>query len=196
MSRDGRRFARLLDSQRLEVAYVPGDQPPLLVTSQEDVWIHFAALGRSRLLVRRVRSARAPGAPGFRGPIRWDQGWLNLTVREADSSLDLLGGVLAVSRSVSAGNLGLGYDSERFVHIIEHGGLRILIDRYNHLVILGGGGELVCVMFVSRNEFAGWLPDGTMFGPRRLIGGEPTRRASERIAAALLRAERGGGSSR
>ena len=195
LSRDGRRFARPLDSQRLEVRDVPGDQPPLLVTSQEDVWIHFAALGRSCLLVREF-DLRGPRRARFSWLIRWDQGWLNLTVREADSSLDLLGGVLAVSRSVSAGNLGLGYDSERFVQIIEHGGLRILIDRYNHLVILGGGGELVCVMFVSRDEFAGWLPDGTMFGPRRLIGGEPTRRASERIAAALLRAERGGGSSR
>jgi hypothetical protein len=75
--------------------------------------------------------------------------------------------------------------------MIEHGGMRILIDRYNHLAVLGRGGELACMMFVSRHEFAAWLPDGTMFGLRRLLGCEPMRGASERIAAALLRAERG-----
>ena len=51
------------------------------------------------------------------------------------------------------------------MQMIESRGLRILIDRYNHLVVLGRGGELVCMMFVSGREFAAWLPDGTVLGP-------------------------------
>jgi hypothetical protein len=194
LTRDGERFARPLEGRRLEVRDVPGDQPPLLVLPQEDVWIHFATLGKSCLLVREFGLSGLRRAQ-FSWLIRWDQGCLDLTVRESDSHLDQHGGTIAVSRSVSAGNHGLGYDPDRFVQIIEHGGLRILIDRYNHLVVLGRGGELVCMMFVSRHEFAAWLPDGTMFGPRRLIGGAPAPGASERIAAALKRAERSGGSS-
>ena len=194
LARDGRRFAWPLDGRRLEVRDVPGDQPPLLVTPQEDVWIHFATLGKSCLVVREF---------AFGGPrhaliswlIRWDESWLDLTVCEADSHLEPVGGVIAVSRSVPVGIHGRGYDTDRFVQIIEHRGLAILIDRYNHLVVLGRDGELVCMMYVSRHEFAAWLPDGTMFGPRRLIGGETMPGASERIAAALKRAEQGGGHS-
>ena len=194
LTRDGRRFARPLDSRRLEVRDVPGDQPPVLVTPLEDVWIHFATLGKSCLLVREF-ALGGPRHALFSWLIRWDLGRLDLTVHKPDSPLDQPGGVVAVSRSVPAGNLGLGYDPDRFVQMIEHGGLRILIDRYNYLVVLSRGGELVCMMFVSRHEFAAWLPDWTMFGPRRLIGGEPTPGASERIAAALKRAEQGGGTS-
>ena len=194
LARDGRRFARPIDSRRLEVRDVPGDLPPLLVTPHEELWIHFATLGKSCLLVREF----AYGGPRhalFSWLVRWDQGWLDPTVHQPNSLLDQPGGVVAVSRSLPAGNHGVWYDSERFVQIIEHGCLRVLIDRYNHLVVLGRGGELVCMMFVSRHEFAAWLPDGTMLGPRRLLGGGPTPGASERIAAALLRAEQGGGTA-
>ena len=52
LSRDGRRFARRLNDQQVEVRDVPGDRPPVFVTPREDVWIHFASLGRSCLLVR------------------------------------------------------------------------------------------------------------------------------------------------
>ncbi len=194
LARDGRRFAWPPDSRRLEVRDVPGDQPPILVTPQEDVWIHFATLGKSCLVVREF-AFDGPRHALFSWLIRWDQGWLNLRVCEAGSQLEPVGEVIAVSRSMPVGSHGLGYDPERFVQMIEHGGLRILIDRYNHLVVLGRGGALVCMMFVSRREFAAWLPDGTMFGPRRLIGGEPTPGASERIAAALKWAEQGGGKS-
>ncbi len=81
-------------------------------------------------------------------------------------------------------------DPERFVQMIESRGLRILIDRYNHVVVLGRLGELICMMFVSFHAFAAWLPDGTVFGDRRLIGGEPT---PGRWRADRGRAQTGGG---
>lgn len=193
LSRNGQRFARALDGSRLEVRDVPGDQPPVLMTPRENVWIHFATLGRSCLLIREF-DLTGPRRSQVSCLVRWDQGCLFHAWHVSDSSImDEHGGVVAVSRSIPSGNHGLGYDPERFVQMIETRSLRILIDRYNHLVVFGGGGELVCMMFVSCHEFAAWLPDGTVFGSRRLIGGEPTPGAGERIAAVLSRAEEGGG---
>jgi hypothetical protein len=195
LARDGERFARALDGRRLEVHDVPGDQPPVLVTPVEKVWIHFATLGRSCLLIREFDMS-GPRRPQITWLIRWDQGELSAVAIVGDSTiLDSLGGVVAVSRSVPTGNHGLGYDPERFVQVIESRGMRILIDRYNYLVVLGRQGELICMMFVSFREFAAWLPDGTVFGDRRLIGSESTSEAGVRIAAALKRAEEGGGDS-
>jgi hypothetical protein len=204
ISRDGERFARPLDhsqssanSGRLEVREVPGDQPPILVTPKENVWIHFATLGRSCLLIREF-DLSGPRRSQISWMVRWDQDRLfrAMHLDLGDSSImDQYGGTVAVSRSVPSGNHGQGYDPERFVQMIESRGLRILIDRYNHVVVLGRGGELICTMFVSFHEFAAWLPDGTVFGDRRLIGGEPTPGGGQRIAAALKRAEEGSGSS-
>ncbi len=187
LSRDGERFARVLEDRRLEVRDVPGDRPPLLVTPRENLWIHFATLGKSCLLVREF------DLPGPRRTlssclIRWDRGLLEVTFEDANALLDKLGGTVAVSRSAATGNQGRGYDPTRFVQIIEHGALRILIDRYNHLVVSSTGGELLCMFFVSGREFAAWLPDGTMWGSRRYVGGEPAPGASERIAAVMVRA--------
>jgi hypothetical protein len=204
MSRDGERFARPLDHSqssanggRLEVREVPGDQSPILVTPKENVWIHFATLGRSCLLIREF-DLSGPRRSQISWIVRWDQDRLfhAMHLDLVDSAImDQYGGVVAVSRSIPSGNDGQGYDPERFVQMIESRGLRILIDRYNHVAVLGRGGELICMMFVSFHEFAAWLPDGTVFGDRRLIGGEPTPGGGQRIAAALKRAEEGGGSS-
>ena len=73
--------------------------------------------------------------------------------------------------------------------------LRILIDGYNHLAILGHGARLVAMFYTSGREFAAWMPDGTSLGSSRLIGGPPTKDAAERIAiaAACAPAERGEG---
>jgi len=83
----------------------------------------------------------------------------------------------------------------RFVQHVEYDGPCFLIDRYNHIAVLGRSGELLCLFYVTREEVAAWLPDGTRLGPRRLIGGEPTPGAGERIAAVLRSAEPVGGKS-
>ena len=41
------------------------------------------------------------------------------------------------------------------------------------------------MFYVNGNEVAAWLPDGTCWGSRRLIGGEPAADAAERIATVL-----------
>jgi len=193
LSRDGRMFARLLGNRQLEIRDVPGDRPPVLVTAKEEVRIRFAALGTSCLLVREAdddeRGERA------RCLIRWDQGRLDVVRHELYAVFAQLGGIVAHATSIPPSKLGLRYHPLRFIQMIEHGGLLILIDRYNHLVVLSGNGVLVCTLFVSGNEVAAWMPDGTCWGSRRLIGGESRPGAAERIAAALLSAEQAKGKS-
>src|SRR5262249_54152398 len=100
------------------------------------------------------------------------------------------------SRSLHPATLRPRCDPVRFIQFIEHGRLRILIDRYNHLAVLGRDDRLVAMFYLSGEEFAAWLPDGTRLGSSRLIGGEPSKAAAERIAAALRAAERGEGGAR
>ena len=184
LSRDGQRFARLIDDRRLDVRDVPGSHPPVLVTPVESLWMHFATLGKSCLLVREfdvtgTRRARSCCL------IRWDRGLLEVNDRGAEALLEHLGGTVAVSRAVVPAMRKPGQDPNRFVQFIAHEGARILIDRYNHIAVLTKSGALTCMFYVNGNDVAAWLPDGTCWGSRRLIGGEPSAAAAERIAAVL-----------
>jgi hypothetical protein len=188
ISRDGRRFARETPQGHLEVRDVPGDQPPLWVSSHERAWIHFATLGNGCLLVREFL-AHGPRHARSTCLFRWDQGYLDVVFDDAYLLLGRLGGTVAVSRSLPPGSPACDHDHERFVQVVEGHGLRIMIDRYNHLVVMAKDGPVVCIFFVNGNEVAAWLPDGIMWGSRRLIGGEPAKGAAERIAAALAAVE-------
>jgi hypothetical protein len=188
VSRDGRRFSWRVDDRRVEVRDVPGDRPPVVITPAEEVWIHFASLGRSCLLVREF-DLNGPRRPHSFCLIRWDQGRLEVVHRDAVALFCRLGGVVAESRSLPAGRADLGWDPLRFVQMAEDRGLRVLIDRYNHLAVLDGRGQLICMFYLSREEVAAWMPDGTSMGSCRLIDGERMPGAAERIAAALRAAE-------
>ena len=74
---------------------------------------------------------------------------------------------------------------QSFRSVDRASGARILIDRYNHIAVLAKGGDVNCMFYVNGNEVAAWLPDGTCWGSRRLIGGEPAADAAERIATVL-----------
>jgi hypothetical protein len=194
LSRDGHRFARTLDERSMEVRDVPGGGPPVLVTREESLWIHFATLGRSCLCILEFELA-GPRRARSSCLIRWDRGRLEVFDRDAEALLAQLGGPVAVSRSLSPAQPSQGPDPHRFVQFIEHKGVRVLIDRYNHLAVLDKNGDLTCMFYVSGNEIAASLPDGTRCGSRRHIGGEPTPGASERVAAALTRVLPGEGRS-
>ena len=188
LSRDGRRFAWLSGERELEVRDVPGDGAPVFVAPTEEVAIHFASLGRSSLLIREVE--RENRHVSDRCLIRWDRGRLEVERDQVFAKAAELGGMLAQSRSFPPGSRELNGTAARFVQIVEHGTLRILIDRYNHSVVFDSDGNVVCVFYVIKDEAAAWLPDGTCWGPRRLIGREPKPGAAQRIALALREAER------
>lgn len=195
LSRDGQRFARCAGQDQVEVRDVPGDRPALLVTPREYLWVHFASLGRSCLLVREFDQfgARRPHAHIL---IRWDQGRLEVDHADPVETFQRLGGVVAESRSLPPEKMPPRCDAERFVQVIAHGALTILIDQYNHVAVLSGDHRLIAMFFTAGREFAAWMPNGTRLGAGRLIGGEPSPAAAETIAAALCAAERGEGGGR
>ncbi len=188
LSRDGRRFAWLSGERELEVRDVPGDGAPVFVTPREEVAIHFASLGRSCLLIREVDQENRRVSE--RWLIRWDRGRLEVERDSVAATFSALGGTLAQSRSFPPASHEIAGGRARFVQIIEHGALRILIDRYNHFVVFDRDRNVTCLLYVIKDEVAAWLPDGTCWGPRRLIGREPDPRAAELFAAALRAAER------
>jgi len=188
LSRDGRRFAVLSGGCDLEVREVSGPETPVFVAPREEVAIHFASLGRSCLLIR--EAAEDSRFVRDRFLLRWDRGRLELERAQVYSTFSGLGGMLAESRSLSPAIAGAGPELRRFVQVLEHGRLRILIDRYNHFVIFDSQGNLVCIFYAVRDEAAALLVDGTFWGSRRLTGREVLPGAAQRIARALLEAER------
>jgi hypothetical protein len=188
LTRDGRRFAVLSGTGDLEIRDVSGPETAVLVAPKEEVVIHFVALGSSCLLIRETEEKRH--AIRDRCLIRWDRGRLEVEREQVYSSFSRLGGMMAQSRSLAPSGEGIASTSRRFVQVLEHGTLRILIDRYNHIVVFDSRGNLICIFYVVRDEAAALLVDGTWWGSRRLIGREAAPLAAERFARALFEAER------
>jgi hypothetical protein len=188
LSRDGRRFAVLSGAGDLEIREVSGPEAPVFVAPREEVAIHFVALGRSCLLIR--ESDEKSQAVRDRCLIRWDRGRLEVERDHVYSAYSRLGGMMAQSRSLPPSGVGIASIWQRFVQVIEHGTLRILIDRYNHIVVFDSRGNLICIFYVVRDEAAALLVDGTWWGSRRLIGRDAAPGADERFARALSEAER------
>jgi hypothetical protein len=60
-----------------------------------------------------------------------------------------------------------------------------VVDVFGQVALFGHDGTLVCMVFSFRNRLAACTPDGTRYGPKALLGKEPTPRAGERIGLAL-----------
>jgi hypothetical protein len=187
LSRDGRRFAVLSGTGDFEVREVSGPETAVFVAPKEEVLIHFVALGRSCLLIRETEEKSH--AVRDRCLIRWDRGRLEVEREHVYSTFSHLGGMIAQSRSLLPFGNGIVSNSRRFVQILEHGTLRFLIDRYNHIVMFDSRNNLICIFYVVRDEAAALLVDGTWWGSRRLIGRDAAPGAAERFARALSEAE-------
>jgi hypothetical protein len=79
----------------------------------------------------------------------------------------------------------LKYDPHRFGPAASRLVLA-LTDRYGQVAIFDCDQCLVCMLFAIRGTLAGWMPDGTRFGPASLTGGPPTAGAMDKFGRALL----------
>ncbi len=85
------------------------------------------------------------------------------------------------------------YDLKRFILGAESN-LRVVADVFGQVALFDRQGQLICMFFAFRDQFAAWMPDGTRYGPAWRTGGPATPGALERIGQALNAAcLRGGG---
>jgi hypothetical protein len=83
------------------------------------------------------------------------------------------------------------YDPERFT-LGAKVTVSVVADYFGQVAILDGWKTVVCMFFAFRNRLAGWMPDGTRFGPASLTGGPETPGAMEKFGRALRRASQDG----
>jgi hypothetical protein len=67
---------------------------------------------------------------------------------------------------------------------------RFEADELGHLWIHDLDGKLRCVFLIDQTDLAGWMPDGTTFGPVRLVGHDSPSDALNRFAATLRQSRR------
>jgi hypothetical protein len=79
-------------------------------------------------------------------------------------------------------------DMARFVSAAEMN-VTAVLDRFGQVAILDRRQELVCMFFAYRDQFAGWMPNGTRYGSAALASGAATPDAAEVIGKALREAE-------
>jgi hypothetical protein len=68
----------------------------------------------------------------------------------------------------------------------------VVVDLHGQLMVFDRMLGLVCMFFVFHSKLAGWMPDGTCFGPAWMIVGPETSEAREKIGQALLAATEAG----
>lgn len=131
--------------------------------------------------------------------VRWDAGPLavftlpsadeaGLKRRLAERGLRCPG---AVRYGIEVGKVlaQIYYDSKRFSRSVA-GALLLTVDVFGHIALWSYAPELVCMFFIFRDKLAGWMPDGSRFGPAALTGGPATADALVKIADALRAADK------
>ncbi|HWE40626.1 MAG TPA: hypothetical protein VG406_29035 [Isosphaeraceae bacterium] len=180
LSRDGRRLA-MVNDRAVEVRDVGGSAVPVFVTpvgkthSSIDV-----ELGRGYLALRGGRVTHV--LSWISGPLEIDRVPSRREAGDPESSPWLVGNEHAVAAEPPWRYV---VDLRRFVVHGTCDGLTVLTDVFGQVAVLGGGNHLAAMFFVFRDRLAGWLPDGTRFGPPSLIGGPASPEAFARFGAAL-----------
>jgi hypothetical protein len=179
LSADGELLARQTAAWRVDVRWVTGDRPGFKTRAGGfspplKLWLSGARLG---LLTGRHHAHM----------LRWDRGPLEM--EHARSSHVPRAGWphFAVTGTPEDVPTALRYDPKRFVAAAWSEVLAVA-DRFGQVVILDSRLELVCMFFAFRDRLAGWLPDGTCFGPGALTGQPPAPDALAKFGEALRRA--------
>jgi hypothetical protein len=85
----------------------------------------------------------------------------------------------------------LRYDAQRFLRAAL-GAITVVSDRFGQVVVLDREQKVVCMFIVFRQQLAGWLPDGTCFGPTAMTGKRAAPEAPAKFGEALNRAAKAG----
>jgi hypothetical protein len=186
LSRDGRLLAYKLSDRQFAVRAVDAGPGQRLLSPRGRIHGRIdVELGDDFLLAR-------TGEPYH--IIRWDQGLLERSQGRADprAGIDALNvrrghATTRLSREPLSPMPTALADTRRFVAWGQRK-LWAAVDQLSQIILLAPEGDLLCVFFLFRDQFAAWMPDGTRLGPPPLIGGPATPDAARRIGSALKRA--------
>lgn len=83
-------------------------------------------------------------------------------------------------------------EGKRFRWVVQKDGFFAAVSRFGEVALFSRSGELLCMFFAFRRQIAGWMPDGTCYGPAALLGRPATPEALDKIGAVLWEAWQGG----
>jgi hypothetical protein len=184
LSDDGERLARRVHYGKLEIRDL-GGRPPVLT----QVGGFSARVG---LFVGRQGLLLLTGQH-YSQLLRWDTNRLSVGQERPPSDLLQRHPAWLPERlpATAAGVPSfLKYDPDRFLTGSQREVLAVA-DRYGQVAIFDHQQRLVCMFFAFRGTLAGWMPDGTRFGPASITGGPPSPGAMEKFGRALRAASAG-----
>jgi hypothetical protein len=187
LSRDGRLLARRISSRQIEVREVVGKPVPLLVTRRGKFHTQLHIELGEDCLISRTGDHQHRFTWGD-GNLRSFYQRLSGSVRPARVDRPEIGW----SRSPTASPVSVRTsplpsplkDCTRFKAWCR-GRLLLAVDNWGQIALFHQDGSLICLLLVFRDRFAIWMPDGTQCGDPRLLLGEPTHDAFQRIGNRL-----------
>ncbi len=188
LSRDGRRFARRVGRREIEVAEVVSPWSQFTTRQDHARPVVAISLGPGRLTLDSGTHVHALHWAGDALQIESSPALASGGVHQTSTSQPAL---LDMRRDTSRLALprAVLYDRNRFTMGGTSYGLSALVDDIGQVALLDANGALVAMLLVSEDQIAGWMPDGTRFGPPERSGGPDTADAPERFAAQLVEAQ-------
>jgi hypothetical protein len=189
LSADGQFFARQIGNTEVEVRSVADPSRVCAVTPRGLCHNNIQVTFGDRWLCLRLPTVAHLFAWGSADGLEYKQG--AIPINKGEPPLRIFETAAQTRYQLGFGRPScLSYDPSRFR---RYGGNTLIAacDEFGQVALLERRGELVCMFFAYRKEWAAWMPDGTRAGSARL-GGPPTPGAEKKIGQALLEACRRG----
>lgn len=188
-SQDGTHLATMFEADRWKIQETVPSAPPKVMTLPRGSpnAIPGVDLGECWLLLR---------YPGRCVLIRWDRGHLEESWREGKRGTfvtdELRGTTLSRHRVRARGSVPTAIASTDYARYLRSctSTLVVVLDAFGQVILFDRRHHLLAMFHAVNGQLAGWMPDGTCFGPPSLLGRPETPGARRHMGEALLEAWR------
>jgi hypothetical protein len=188
-SPDGTHLATMFELDRWKVQETVPNAPPKVMTLPPAGGnsIPGVDLGECWLLLR---------YPGRCVLIRWEKGQLEESWREGKRGSfvmdELSGTTLSPHRVRARGGVPSVIASTDYARYLRSctNTLIVVLDAFGQVMLFDRRHQLLAMFYAENGQLAGWMPDGTCFGPPSLLGRAETPGARRHVGQALLEAWR------
>jgi hypothetical protein len=187
-SQDGTHLATMFETDRWKVQETVPKAPPRLMTlPPAPNTMPGVDLGECWMLLRYA---------GRCVLIRWEKGQLEETWREGKRGAfvtdELRGTTLSPHRVRARGSVPSAIASTDYARYLRSctSTLIAVLDAFGQVMLFDRRYQLLAMFYALNGQLAGWMPDGTCFGPPSLLGRSETPGARRHMGQALLEAWR------